>query len=244
MSKQAMAEVMHEVIDFHRDHGIPMRATPSIPPDDRVRLRARLLVEELGETLAAMFDENKGIGGEDVTLAEAIDRLQWCIDEAPVRVDLVGVADGLADVQYVTIGAALEFGLPFDAVWAEVCRSSATKKGATRRADGKIEKPAHYSPPDVRGVLFDGEPSYPGVIVAEPGALVQLNVNEPSPPLKITSRAQAADLYGPEGAAMWDMHVGKIETARFPSKPPPAVEMIPDFGDAPGPEDFGGSDYP
>lgn len=38
----------------------------------------------------------------------------------------------------------------------------------------------------------------------------------------------------------------------FPSKPPPAVEIappmprrecIPDFGDAPGPEDFGGRDY-
>lgn len=158
---KAMQTVMDPVIDFHRDHQVPMRATPGIPADERVRLRARLLIEELGETLAAMFDENHRAGEEDFSIAYAIDRLQMLVDDAPIRVDLVGLADGLADIQYVTIGAALEFGIPHDRTWAEVCASNATKKGATKRADGKIEKPPTYRAPDIRAVLFPDSETFP-----------------------------------------------------------------------------------
>jgi predicted HAD superfamily Cof-like phosphohydrolase len=162
MTAKAMSEAMLPVISFHTQHAVPMRATPGIPPDDRVRLRARLLVEELGETLAAMFDEHRNVNSTgsdlDSSVAHALDQLQETIDHAPVRVDLVSFADGLADLQYVTIGAALEFGIPHDRCWAEVCASNATKGDGTKRVDGKIGKGPSYRAPDIRSILFPCSP--------------------------------------------------------------------------------------
>lgn len=68
------------------------------------------------------------------------------------------IADGLADVIYVAVGAALEFGIPLDRVWAEVHRSNMAKVDPAtgkviKRADGKVLKPEGWTPPDVAGVL-------------------------------------------------------------------------------------------
>lgn len=71
--------------------------------------------------------------------------------------DLVEVADALADMVYVIYGTACEYGLPLDALLAEVHRSNMSKLGPdgqpVRRADGKILKGPDYQPPDIAGVL-------------------------------------------------------------------------------------------
>src|SRR5262249_982854 len=54
--------------------------------------------------------------------------------------DVVGVADALADLLYVVIGSALQWGIPIERVFAEVHRSNMTKEGGGKRADGKILK--------------------------------------------------------------------------------------------------------
>lgn len=109
-------------------------------------LRARLLLEETRETV-----------------------------EALVRGDKVAFADGLADLIYVAIGAALAYGIPLEEVWNEVQRSNMEKfakcgcrngwigggssapcpkcagKGviAIRDAGGKVQKPDSWTPPDI-----------------------------------------------------------------------------------------------
>jgi predicted HAD superfamily Cof-like phosphohydrolase len=67
--------------------------------------------------------------------------------------DVVEVADALADLLYVVIGSALQWGIPLERVFAEVHRSNMTKERGSKRADGKILKGPNYSPPDVAGVL-------------------------------------------------------------------------------------------
>lgn len=67
--------------------------------------------------------------------------------------DIVGVAHELADLLYVVIGSALQWGIPIERVLHEVHRSNMTKDGGAKRADGKILKGPNYSPPNIAGVL-------------------------------------------------------------------------------------------
>lgn len=116
------------VREFNEKFGVPISDAATSGELDRRILRCRLIEEEFDEFTKACSCEN-----------------------------LVEMADGLADLLYVTIGAALEFGIPIDRVFAEVHRSNMTKLGPDGRprlrADGKILKPDTYSPPDVAACL-------------------------------------------------------------------------------------------
>lgn len=71
--------------------------------------------------------------------------------EAAEAGDLVGVADGLADVVYVAYGTAHTYGIPLDAVLAEVHRSNMSK--SPNPDGGKFIKGPGYSPPRVALIL-------------------------------------------------------------------------------------------
>jgi predicted HAD superfamily Cof-like phosphohydrolase len=73
--------------------------------------------------------------------------------EAIMRGDLVEAADGLCDLLYVTIGAAIEFGLDLEPLFDEVHRANMTKIGGAKRADGKTLKPEGWKPPDIAGEI-------------------------------------------------------------------------------------------
>jgi predicted HAD superfamily Cof-like phosphohydrolase len=123
-----MKTLITDVTDFHRACDLPVHTQPRFVPE-RAALRSALLAEECQETV-----------------------------EALERGDMEKIADGLADVIYVAVGAALEFGIPLDRVWAEVHRSNMAKVDqatgkVVKRADGKVLKPEGWTPPDVAGVL-------------------------------------------------------------------------------------------
>jgi predicted HAD superfamily Cof-like phosphohydrolase len=61
------------------------------------------------------------------------------IDDAMEANDLVGIADGLADLVYVALGTAAHYGIPFDEVWQLVHRANMTKQ----RADALLTKRGH-----------------------------------------------------------------------------------------------------
>lgn len=67
------------------------------------------------------------------------------------------VAKELADVLYVTYGAADALGIDLPAVFAEVHRSNMSKRDAEgqvlRRADGKVLKGPGYRPPVLDGLV-------------------------------------------------------------------------------------------
>ena len=117
------------VMEFHEVYGVPLAGTPGFPPTEREKLRIRLMEEELDELKNAME-----------------------------QLDLVEIADGIADLLYVTYGTAIEYGIPIDEVFAEVHRSNLSKLGEdgkpVLREDGKVLKGPNFFMPDIRGILF------------------------------------------------------------------------------------------
>jgi predicted HAD superfamily Cof-like phosphohydrolase len=67
--------------------------------------------------------------------------------------DVVGIADALADIVYVAVGTAVTYGIPFDAVLAEVHVSNMTKVNSL--AEAKLVKGPGYRRPDIAGVLAE-----------------------------------------------------------------------------------------
>jgi predicted HAD superfamily Cof-like phosphohydrolase len=91
---------LNQVAEFHKTFKHPILANPTIPDENRCKLRVALIAEELKELEVAILDK-----------------------------DIVEVADALCDLQYVLSGAILEFGLgeKFKALFDEVQRSNMSK---------------------------------------------------------------------------------------------------------------------
>lgn len=121
--------MIEQVKEFHRTYGLPIVETPTMAPPDRAKLRINLIDEEMSEFVTAIF-----------------------------RDDIVEVADALGDLIYVVIGAALEYGIPLEAVVTEIHRSNMSKLDENgnpiyREEDGKVLKGPDYFPPNLKGVL-------------------------------------------------------------------------------------------
>lgn len=123
-----MSNMYKDVKDFHVAFGQRIGTTPMIPEDiDERCLRMDLLEEEFNEYM-----------------------------EAEKNLDIVEIADALADIIYIACGTAVSYGIPLDKVFEEVHRSNMAKLvdgKVLRRADGKIQKPEGWTPPDIKRVL-------------------------------------------------------------------------------------------
>lgn len=112
-------EALELVAEFHRTFKHPILDQPAIPDENRCKLRVALIAEELKELEVAILEK-----------------------------DIVGVADALADIQYVLSGAILEFGLgdKFKALFEEVQRSNMSK--ACNTEEEAIRTVRHYHEKD------------------------------------------------------------------------------------------------
>ena len=117
------------VKEWHKTFGVPIGFSPQPLLHHRQQLRISLIKEEFKEYRKA------------------------------VRAgDVVGAADGIADLLYVTYGAAVEHGFPADALFKEVQRSNMSKLGADgkpiyRDSDKKVLKGPNFSLPNFDDVL-------------------------------------------------------------------------------------------
>jgi phosphoribosyl-ATP pyrophosphohydrolase len=96
--------------------------------DSRV-FRCHILVDELGETLVAISNN-----------------------------DEIETADGLADLTYVLLGAAVIHNIPLETVFREVHRSNMTK-GFHRGKEGRVTglyRSDTYSPPNIEAAIIVG----------------------------------------------------------------------------------------
>lgn len=114
---------------FMRAMGQDVHCRAQFPDDKTMELRYALIDEELTELREAMTNE-----------------------------DLVEIADALGDLLYVIYGAGHAYGIDLDKVFAEIHRSNMTKLGpdgkAIRREDGKVMKPATYTPPNLVPIIY------------------------------------------------------------------------------------------
>lgn len=71
--------------------------------------------------------------------------------------DLVEIADACADLIWVVQGLCHTLGIPQQKVWDEVARSNMSKISdngkVLKRADGKVQKPESYSPPNIKAII-------------------------------------------------------------------------------------------
>lgn len=127
--------ILNQVAEFHKTFKAPILNPPQIPSKERCDLRVSLLDEELKE-----------------------------LQEAITNNDLVEIADALCDLQYVLIGAVLEFGLSnkFIELLDEVHRSNMSKacvseKDAIATVEyykGKDGTKAYYKEVDDKFVVY------------------------------------------------------------------------------------------
>ena len=124
----------NNVKEFHIAFGQRVGEKPELPNEEERVLRQKLLKEEFYEYL----------DGED-------------------KDNIVDIADALADIIYIACGTAVSYGIPLDKVFAEVHRSNMAKLVDGKpiyREDGKVMKPAGWTPPDIEGVLKKSHEEY------------------------------------------------------------------------------------
>ena len=85
---------------FMETFGQEVKTKPEIPDAETVELRIELISEEVEELWDACKDK-----------------------------DIIGIADALTDILYVTYGAGHAFGIDLDKCFAEVQRSNMSKLG-------------------------------------------------------------------------------------------------------------------
>jgi predicted HAD superfamily Cof-like phosphohydrolase len=144
-----MSKLRDQVVEFHAAMGQPIRPAPGMIPEERVRLRAALIAEEFFETMEALFAT--GSGGVEMTGCRFA--TMRAIQVAAIDVNMIDLADGLADLDYVVEGTRLEFGINGDPIAAEVHRANMTKVGGPIAPNGKCMKPEGWTPPDIEGEL-------------------------------------------------------------------------------------------
>lgn len=128
-----MKSYFEDIVEFHKGIGAPAPEAGDYDSvtDQRRHLRISLMHEELDELKSAI----------------------WCDD-------IVEIADGVADLVVVALGTAVEYGIPFEEIWAEVHRSNMAKIGGPMREDGKALKPEGWSPPDLSTILHRARSLY------------------------------------------------------------------------------------
>jgi len=113
------------VEQFMETFGQEVKTKPEFPNNDTIALRLELIEEEVGELREAIGDA-----------------------------DMVGIADALTDILYVTYGAGHAFGINLDKCFEEVQASNMSKLGEDGkpiyREDGKILKGPDFFEPNLK----------------------------------------------------------------------------------------------
>ena len=118
-------------------------AQPMMPSEEVRDLRARLIMEEaleLCEALGCMIE----VQGKAVFIRTF------------PEVNMVGIADGCADLSVVTIGTMSACGIADVSLLKAVDENNLEKLGDDPNIiDGKLIKPKGHTPPDIMAVLED-----------------------------------------------------------------------------------------
>jgi len=135
-----------QVIEFMREVAHQrVEPVPTIPDVGTVRLRVMLVIEEALEFLEACF----GQVPEKLLIEEMI---RNTINAREMRVNLEEVADALGDLDYVSEGSRLAFGIEGGSVADEIHRTNMLKVGGEVR-EGKTLKPRQWEKPKIEEIL-------------------------------------------------------------------------------------------
>jgi len=149
-------DFVNDIREFQARFGVESEPDPTFPPADKSAFRFEHLAEELHE------------------LGVAIDQC-----------DLDGIADALVDLTYIAIGAALEWGINFEACWEEVHRANMSKVRAS--ADGSdskrgssldIVKPEGWTEPNIHEAMWQPHPPHYATILEHAHHIIDRRAEE------------------------------------------------------------------
>ena len=122
--------MVNDLKNFRKRFGLGCPTMPQLLSPDALQFRQTLMDEELQE-----FRDAHAAG------------------------DLPEAADALIDLVYVAIGCALEMGLPWEELWADVQRANMSKVRAAKPSDSKrgstydVVKPSGWVPPQGAAII-------------------------------------------------------------------------------------------
>jgi predicted HAD superfamily Cof-like phosphohydrolase len=155
MIGETLYQPQQDIAELMKLYDQEVREFPSIPDKAILLLRARLIFEEAMEFVEA--------AGCSVPLLDKGTGPYVVIDETATP-NLVEMADAIGDTLVVTYGAANALGVQVKPVWDEIQRSNLSKVWSDgtihKRDDGKVIKPATYSPAALDGVLVQQVDQY------------------------------------------------------------------------------------
>lgn len=127
-----MNRQIKQVAQFNKSFKVKMPKGISMPDNDTLEMRQRILQEEIDELNAAQKSKN-----------------------------IVEVADAIIDCMYILIGTAEAFGLSqlLEPMFDEVHRSNMSKLDAKGkpiyREDGKVLKGVNYTRPQLDRIIYE-----------------------------------------------------------------------------------------
>lgn len=148
LEERRRANVDYAVREFHLKYGHPAPTEITVPDEDQIRFRFKIMSEKFLEMVEAAFAESVQ---RPWALPQIKERLAWFCETAPVNVRLSKLLREMHDLDYTVAGTRVVFGYDGLPGAAEVHRANMDKE--PNGPDGKPVKPAGWRAPDIEGVL-------------------------------------------------------------------------------------------
>lgn len=157
------------VNEFHEKTNSTVGDSPELRDPE---LRAKLIMEEAVETIAAMGfavvatiynrddrdpegeERLNEVHGDVLDMGSAFWRELASFTKTHSAPDFEEAIDGLCDLIYVVLGSAVAWGIDLDPFFREVQRANMEKLKGPKRDDGKQLKPEGWQPPDIEKILI------------------------------------------------------------------------------------------
>lgn len=144
-----------QVLAFHEATDSAVATEPTLMDEETRALRAKLIMEEAVETVAALgFDVSADIVKADSFLGEHNGSFIGRFNKAYEKPNLLDFIDGMCDLIYVIAGSAVSAGVDLAPHFDEVHDANMRKLAGPKREDGKQLKPEGWRGPD-HGRIID-----------------------------------------------------------------------------------------
>lgn len=152
-----MSKSLHqrEVEEFMQKGGQTVPQVPTMPDEATRWLRAKLILEEALETVAALGFDLDRRGQRTLVHTSAQSHGDFTLSFSDVPPNMIEIVDGCCDVAVVTTGTLSACGIPDVPFQHEVNQSNLSKfkPGWWKRDDGKIMKSPEWCPPQIARIL-------------------------------------------------------------------------------------------
>lgn len=150
-------EHQQRIEQFMTKGGQEVPSSPGIAHPSIRLLRARLVMEEALELMQALgvVVTSRGIGA--CTINSLVTDLDFNVVSTG---SLLDVADACADLSVVTIGTLSAYGISDESLLKEVDENNLSKvhPECIKDENGKILKPKHWQPPNIKRVIGEQLP--------------------------------------------------------------------------------------